>query len=137
MLYTYQADLYCAACGDRIRAGLPLPPGADADDETTYDSDDYPKPFYGTNESDSIDHCASGVECLTAIDLGAFGLAPDAPLYGMESRLIGAALTDDLTSEGCVYIAGLIQEPARTPYQEALHQCWRDLYGDQLSSVLY
>jgi hypothetical protein len=57
----YAAALYCKACGEAIRERLTsegkAPP--DADDESSYDSDDFPKgPFYeGGGESDSPEHC--------------------------------------------------------------------------------
>ena len=59
--YMYSAALYCARCGEGMRAQLKaagLAPG-DPDDEGSYDSDAYPKgPFAdGGGEADSPQHC--------------------------------------------------------------------------------
>jgi len=59
--FMYQAALYCAPCGEKIRADLdaagkrPEDPAA----ESTYDSDVYPKGPYpdGGGEADSPQHC--------------------------------------------------------------------------------
>lgn len=60
-VYMYQAALYCAECGEKIRADLDVigHTPEDPDDETSYDSDDYPKgPFAdGGGEADSPQHC--------------------------------------------------------------------------------
>jgi len=60
-VYMYRAALYCEACGQAIREQL------DKDDkrpeqhtdETTYDSDDYPKGPYkdGGGKADCFQHC--------------------------------------------------------------------------------
>ncbi len=57
--YVFQADLYCEACGDKMRAELPPPAGYDPDNESSYDSGDWPKgPFPdGGGEADSPCHC--------------------------------------------------------------------------------
>lgn len=62
-VYIYQADLLCEGCGqvqrdliDREKRGP-----EDPDDETTYDSDEYPKGPYpdGGGESDTPNHCGA------------------------------------------------------------------------------
>jgi hypothetical protein len=65
--YIYQADIYCEDCGRAIRAELDKAGKAPehTDDETTYDSDDYPKGPYpdGGREADSPQVCGScGIE---------------------------------------------------------------------------
>ncbi len=59
--YIYQAALYCEACGEAIRARLDLgldgAPPLDPDDETSYDSDDYPKGPHAVDEADCPQHC--------------------------------------------------------------------------------
>ncbi len=64
--YVYQAVLWCADCTDEIKKDLAKAAGKSVDemddemgDETTYDSDDYPKGPYddGGGESDSPQHC--------------------------------------------------------------------------------
>lgn len=69
-VYMYQAALWCGTCGEKLRAELPLPEGADLEDEHTYDSDDYPKgPFPdGGGESDTPQHC-DGCKVLLRHDL--------------------------------------------------------------------
>ena len=57
--YVYQAGLYCERCGEAIRAELteagksPKNPN----DETSYDSDSFPKGPYDASESDTPDYC--------------------------------------------------------------------------------
>ncbi len=57
--YIYQADLYCEGCGEAIKTELALPPGYDPENESSYDSDDYPKGPYdgGGGEADAPQHC--------------------------------------------------------------------------------
>ena len=65
-VYIYQADLYCAECGEQIKAELDTKMNADGHplkpegDETTYDSDTYPKGPYpdGGGEADGPQNCA-------------------------------------------------------------------------------
>lgn len=58
-VYIYQAALYCEDCGDAIRNSIPQPDGADLQDESTYDSDQWPKGPYpdGGGKSNSPEHC--------------------------------------------------------------------------------
>lgn len=58
-VFMYQAALYCATCGQDHRDGIPIPEGADLNDESTFDSNDYPKgPFEdGGGEADCPQHC--------------------------------------------------------------------------------
>jgi len=76
MGYIYQADVLCAECGEIVKAALREEGKAPADpsDETTYDSDDFPK-FYDNEhaEADSPQHCANCEELL-ATGLTADGL---------------------------------------------------------------
>lgn len=57
--YVYQAALLCGPCGERVRALLAKTAPADAREESTYDSDEYPKGPYpdGGGESDTPDYC--------------------------------------------------------------------------------
>ncbi len=60
-VFVYQAALYCEPCGTSIRERLDgegkRP--ADLDNESSFDSDDYPKGPYadGGGEADSPNHC--------------------------------------------------------------------------------
>lgn len=60
-VYIYRAALYCADCGEAIRARLTAEGKAPADpaDEVTYDSEDFPKGPYenGGGEADCAQHC--------------------------------------------------------------------------------
>ncbi len=59
--YLYSAALYCENCGQSIKADLDVCRQAphEPDDETSYDSDEYPKGPYpdGGSEADSPQHC--------------------------------------------------------------------------------
>lgn len=58
--YVYQAALYCERCGVKEREALdPYDPPEKPDDESSYDSDDYPKGPYanGGGEADYPCHC--------------------------------------------------------------------------------
>lgn len=58
-VYVYRADLYCVECAEALKDLIPKPPGMNPKDESTWDSDDYPKGPYpnGGGESDSPHHC--------------------------------------------------------------------------------
>lgn len=60
-VYVYRAALLCAECGEATKTRLGGPVGGSADDESTYDSNDYPKGPYpdGGGEADSPQHCGS------------------------------------------------------------------------------
>lgn len=59
--FIYRGALYCEECTAALKARLPTPAGADLADESTFDSDRYPKgPFAdGGGEADSPQHCDS------------------------------------------------------------------------------
>lgn len=112
--YIYDADIYCDACGESIRERIERDghAPADPDDETTYDSGEYPKGPYpdGGGEADCPQHCGSGADCLNAIEV--------------DGRWVGAFLENPLTSEGMRYV----KERAA----EGLTECvklWCDHYG--------
>jgi sarcosine oxidase delta subunit len=60
-VYIFQADIYCEGCGEEIKKEIEAAGNApaDAEDEHTFDSDDYPKGPYpdGGGESDTPQHC--------------------------------------------------------------------------------
>lgn len=60
-VYMYQAALLCNECGLKVRERLSnsTRKPADPNDESSYDSDDYPKGPYadGGGESDLLNHC--------------------------------------------------------------------------------
>lgn len=57
--YVYRAALWCERCVQSICGGLAFPTYANPNDETTWDSDDYPKGPYpnGGEEADTPQHC--------------------------------------------------------------------------------
>jgi hypothetical protein len=81
----YAASFYCAPCGEAIRERLTVGSEAptDIDDESSYDSDEFPKgPFAdGGGESDTPQHCDS----------------------------CHVFLENDLTAEGRAYVADAIE----------------------------
>ncbi len=92
MPYIYQADLWCDSCGRAIRRQLRREGHAPAypQDETSYDSDEFPKYAADSGEADCPQHCGAGEDCLEAIELPS-------------GRKIGALLSTDLTGDGVRY----------------------------------
>lgn len=128
-MYAYQADTYCDSCGAAIARQLLANP-ADAV-ILKDDSDHFPQ--YAQEEAvDYPDHCASGSECLEAIDLTDYGLRNVTRLYGSEERKVGAILNNGLTEHGEAYLKEMLSEPLRTPYQVALHKLWREVFSGVL-----
>jgi hypothetical protein len=58
-VFIYQAALLCEACGEAVRLTVEPPPGYDGSNESTWDSDDFPKGPYadGGGEADTPQHC--------------------------------------------------------------------------------
>lgn len=130
-MFVYQAETFCDSCGEWIRADLLAMGEAPA-----RDSDEWPQGPFPEEPTDSPDHCASGRECFEGIHLGAYGLADDAPLYGAESRVIGALLSDGLTEEGGSYVAlEAFDNPDPTPYQSALHRLWWESFSSEVQEA--
>jgi hypothetical protein len=146
-MYVYCADTYCDSCGleliaDLERQGVKPWPSADCPD-----SDHWPVSAI-EEETDGPDHCAAYGECLEGIDLHGYGLADDAEMIGAEMPVIGALLSDGLTDAGVSYLrellddspihytrgigSGAIHVRTLTPYQEALHTYWREVFADYL-----
>lgn len=59
-VYTYRAALWCEDCIAHIKRTLPKPAHVDEENESSYDSDDWPKGPYEADgiEADYADHCA-------------------------------------------------------------------------------
>ena len=131
-MYIYQADVWCDSCGERIRADL-----RGAGKVPTYarpwDSDDWPDGGYPDDEAtDCPQHCAAGDECLDPIDLTEWGLPADARMLGAATARIGALLGTGLTNYGVEGLRDMLEEPAPTEYQQALHRFWKDAFADYL-----
>lgn len=58
-VYIFQAALLCADCAGELMANNEKPDGVDMDDESSYDSNDWPKGPYldGGGEADCPQHC--------------------------------------------------------------------------------
>ncbi len=110
MAYIYQADVLCDACGDMVRWDL-IQAGkapSNPDDESSYDSDDFPKQYDAENsESDSPENCSAG-DCSDNGEYGTF-------------------LGNRLTQEGYRYLKSMLDEHAETLPEYA--QEWADHYG--------
>lgn len=105
--YIFQAALYCATCAGDIKLHLIMEGKAPADphDESSYDSDDYPKGPYsnGGGEADSPQHCDT----------------------------CGKFLENPLTSDGIDYVRAAVQEARRSlhvRHSVALDE-WAPFYG--------
>jgi len=53
-IYIFNADIYCAGCGDRMQSETEIPIGADFQDSTTFPQGPYPN---GGGEADTPQHC--------------------------------------------------------------------------------
>ena len=99
--YIYSADVYCARCAKHIQWELGQSGRAPANpaDETSFDSDDYPKGPFDSEESDTPQHCA---KC-------------------------GEFLEQPLTSAGYAYVKESLDAAGET-LTPTLRQ-WADFYG--------
>ncbi|MDZ4250273.1 MAG: hypothetical protein U0990_09320 [Candidatus Nanopelagicales bacterium] len=113
-VYIYQADLWCEACGRAIKAQPDVTAPADPEDESSYDSDEYPKGPYpdGGGEADTPQHCAAGPACVNALEL-------DGNKYGM-------LLENPLTKDGREYVREAVKRGG------PLATYWAEEYAEQL-----
>lgn len=105
--FIYSAALYCEPCGEAIRERLPLPAGAELGNESSYDSDAYPKGPYddGGGEADCPQHCDA----------------------------CGRFLENPLTPHGVAYVAEAVAE-ARARSSAVVAE-WRAFYADALEAA--
>ena len=117
ILYSYQAALYCEACGERIRAELTAqgkaPPDPDAED--TYDSGDFPKSAIA-GESDTISFCDAGEDCANPFTLS-------------NGHKVGQYLDQDLTTEGVESLKSALAEPKLDSELASLYREIADAQG--------
>ena len=107
MAYIYQADVWCDDCGAKIIADLTAQGKApeDPDNESSFDSDEFPKHYDAENEeSDGPENCADG-HC--AGDYGTF-------------------LQNQLTTDGYTYLKKMLDEHGETLPEFAKE--WADYY---------
>jgi len=99
MAYIYQADIYCDECGEKIKEylrGIDEVP-SDPDDESSYDSDEYPKWGRDDEECDCPQHCGSHEHCENAIELS-------------DGSQVGCLIGNNLTSYGVEYVKQAVAE---------------------------
>lgn len=113
LTYMFQASMLCEDCGKAKREELTAEgkAPADVDNESTYDSDDFPKGPYGINgnEADSPYHC-DGCSLFLENDL-----TPE----GLECVRAELEKQDALVANG-IFTGGRIDD-------------WRDFYADRLA----
>lgn len=119
--YIYAADMYCEACGEDIRKRLTAEGHRPKhwDDETTYDSGEFPKGPYpdGGGESDSPQHCGSHGECLSPTII--------------DGEKYGRFLENPLTNAGCAYVLEMHMDGPN-----AVTEFWMEHYHDEIESYL-
>ncbi|MBZ5709661.1 hypothetical protein [Nannocystis pusilla] len=122
-VYSYRADVWCGRCGRQLRRDLAAKGQAPErpDDETTYDSDEFPKGPYRPDASDKPDHCAAGPDCLAA----------EVVVEPSGERRIGHFLQNPLTREGEAYVQRAIAEGSPVAVQ-----IWAPFYGIGLGPVV-
>lgn len=108
--YVYRAALYCQECGEAIRATLDAAGKRPehTEEESTFDSDDYPKGPYpdGGGESDYAAHCDA----------------------------CGAFLENPLTSHGVEHVKDAIAEfDSGHGGAPDVIETWREFYKDVLN----
>ena len=123
MSYIYRADVWCNDCGRANRKRL-LHEGkapAHPEDETDYDSDDFPKRACDNDESDTPEHCAAGEHCLNAITL------PSGQKIGF--------LFGELTLDGIQYVKDSIAEAQEGLGSLEVVELWRQHFTDKGYSI--
>ena len=95
----YQADTWCDSCAEDIKKQIEaegkLP--ENSDDETTYDSDEFPKWMEADESADTPQHCGSHADCLEAETLPS-------------GAKIGKLLSRELTNDGIHYVQEYIND---------------------------
>lgn len=113
MAAIYAADIFCDSCGDDIRQRITTSGKApkNPEDETTYDSGEFPKCANDDDETDSPQHCGSGEDCLEAETLS-------------DGSKIGKLIGTNLTEEGVEYTREQIASGG------LVAEFWADQFGD-------
>lgn len=129
-VYIYNSALYCEDCGKALREQLTTAGKAPADpnDETTYDSQYFPK---GPEANvgwcgDSPDHCASMETCVNACDTG----TPYPDGWGK----VGCLLENPLTKDGIEYVRERVLAEYHHETDEwgnPVTKMWWDYYSDR------
>ncbi len=112
MAYIYSADIFCDDCGEDICRQITEEGHAPADpeDQASYDSDEFPKYFDGTAESDTPEHCGCMDDCINAINIG-------------DGFSIGVWLENSLTTDGGEYVIEAVRG-----YSNEVTELWAEWY---------
>lgn len=107
--YIHQAALWCSDCTDKLKADIPKPAHVDESDESSYDSDEWPKGPYsdGGGEADCPQHC------------DVCGVFLDNDLTDDGRAYVESAILDYLESDGCSGHGDVLAE-------------WLEAYGDSI-----
>ncbi len=126
--YVYRAALICEDCGRCIRADLLLTGKGpkDPEDESTFDSMDFPKGPYpdGGGESDSPQHCDMMDGCVNAEWCPAHGEA------GGHKQ--GVFLENPLTRDGIAYVEECCLESLKDGRGCVALEVWAPFYNISL-----
>jgi len=118
MAAIYDADIYCDDCVDAIKERLQKVGvgDIDIDDETSYDSGEYPKYCSDDEESDSPQHCAAGEDCLNAHVMS-------------DGTKIGYFFANNLTTDGEEYVKEAVKEDrANGNFDSVACEVWAEYY---------
>jgi hypothetical protein len=131
MAAIYQATLYCDDCADVIRERIWLASAWGStytdrksweeaigyNDESLYDSDDFPKYCDDDEESNTPDHCASGAECINAQELAS----------GFK---VGYFFGNALNSKGAEYVKDAVREDTEVGHHGSIAcTVWMPFYN--------
>lgn len=113
MAAIYAADIFCDSCGESIRQRIIAEGKApqNPEDETTYDSGEFPKRADDDDESDSPQHCGSHADCLEADTLS-------------DGSKVGKLIGTNLTEAGVEYVRETITEGG------LVAEFWADQFSD-------
>lgn len=114
----YAADMWCAGCADKIKDRLCSEGNApaDIDDARSYDSDVYPKDVDVSCESDTVQHCAAGADCVDAHEFD-------------DDFKIGVWLENDLTSDGEDCVRDAVRAGREAVGGNVVTELWAEYYG--------
>lgn len=114
-VYIYAADIYCEDCGKAIRKQVAREGFAPKvwNDESSYDSDEFPKGPYpdGGGEADCPQYCGAGEECINAVELE-------------DGSKVGVWLENELTIDGVEYVCEAVREGGE------VSELWAGIYRD-------
>ncbi len=112
----YAADMWCEDCAEEIKRRIRAEGNAptDEDDQGSYDSDEFPKDCDVSCESDTVEHCAAGEDCINAIDFGDWK--------------IGCWLENDLTDSGNDYVMEAVREGREGAFDNDVTELWAEYY---------